>query len=74
MAELTGCLTFAVVVISEFIASPTADLSLATERALCVDASLSSPTVAGSQQTLIDVCTFTNRDFLIGLVFLAIDV
>lgn len=48
-------LTFAVVVVSEFIASPTADLSLATERALCVDTTLSSLTVAGSQQTLVNI-------------------
>lgn len=48
-------LTFAVVIISEFVTSPTANLSLATEGALCVDAPLSSTTVAGTQQTLIDV-------------------
>lgn len=48
-------LTFAVVIISEFVASPTANLSLATEGALCVDTPLSSTTVAGTQQTLIDV-------------------
>lgn len=48
-------LTFAVVVVSEFVARPTADLSLATERALCVDAALPSSAVAGSQQALVDI-------------------
>ena len=49
------CLTIAIVVVSEFIACPTADLPLAAEGALCVDAALSSPTVATSQQALVDV-------------------
>lgn len=53
------CLTliniFAIVAVSEFIAGPTADFSLATERALCVDTTLSPLTVAGSQQTLVDI-------------------
>lgn len=49
-------LTLAVVVVCELISGPTADLSLAAERALRVDATLSYPTVAGSQQTLVDVC------------------
>lgn len=48
--------TFAVVAVSELISCSTADFSLATERALRVDATLSSPTVAGSHQTLVDVC------------------
>lgn len=48
---------FAIVVVSEFISSPAADLSLTTEGALCVDTTLSSPTVAGSQQTLVDILT-----------------
>lgn len=39
----------AIVAVSEFVASAAADLSLATERAHCVDAALSCPTVAGSQ-------------------------
>lgn len=47
----------AIVAVGEFIACPAADLSLAAERALCVDTALSSPTVAGSQQTLVDVLT-----------------
>lgn len=54
-ASLTLINVFAVVVVSEFIASTAADLSLATERALCIDTTLSSATVAGSQQTLIDI-------------------
>lgn len=56
-ASLTLINIFAIVVVSEFIASPTADLSLATERALSVDTALAPPTVAGSQQTLIDILT-----------------
>lgn len=48
---------FAVVVVCEFIAGPTADLSLTAERALCVDAALSSSTVTGSKQTLVDILT-----------------
>lgn len=48
---------FAVVGVGEFIAGPTADLSLATKRALCVDTTLSGSTVTDSQQTLIDVLT-----------------
>lgn len=48
-------LTFAVVVVSEFVARPTADFSLATERAVCVDAALPSTAVAGSQQALVDI-------------------
>lgn len=55
--SLTFINIFTVVVVREFIASPTADLSLATKRALRVDAALSSPTVAGSQQTLVDILT-----------------
>lgn len=55
--SLTLINVFAIVVVSEFIACPTADLSLATERAFSVDATLSSPTVAGSQQTLVDILT-----------------
>lgn len=55
--RLTLINIFAVVAVSEFIASPTADLSLATERAVCVDTALSGPTVAGSQQTLVDILT-----------------
>lgn len=46
---------FAVVVVGEFVAGPTADLSLAAERALRVDTALSSPTVAGAEQTLVDI-------------------
>lgn len=48
-------LTVAFVALSEFIAGPTADLSHAAERALRVDATLTSLTVAGSQETLIDI-------------------
>lgn len=55
--SLTLINIFTIVVVSEFIASPTADLSLATERALCVDTALSCSTVAGSQQTLVDILT-----------------
>lgn len=56
-AGLTLINIFAVVVVGEFVAGPTADLSLAAERALCVDTALSRPTVAGSQQTLVDIIT-----------------
>lgn len=55
------CLTLinilAVVVVCEFIASPTADLSLAAEGALQVDASFSCSTVTGPKQALIDILT-----------------
>lgn len=56
-ASLTFIYIFAVVGVSEFIASPTADFSLATKRALCVDTALSRSTVTDSQQTLVDVFT-----------------
>lgn len=54
-ASLTLIDIFAIVVVSELVSSPTADLSLAAERALCVDATLSSATVARSQQTLVNI-------------------
>lgn len=60
--------TFAIVVVSEFIASPTADLSLATKWALCVDATLSSPTVAGSQQTLVDIWGCTKAEIFFSTI------
>lgn len=56
-ASLTLVNIFAVVVISEFVAGPTADLSLTTERALCVDTTLPPPTVACSQQAFVDILT-----------------
>lgn len=56
-ASVTLINIVAVVVVGEFVAGPTADLSLATERALRVDAALSPPTVTGPQQTLVDIFT-----------------
>lgn len=47
--------TFAVVAFGELVAGPAADLSHAAERTLGVDATLSPPTGAGSQQALVDV-------------------
>lgn len=55
--SLTLIDVFAVVVVSEFITGTTADLSLAAERTLCVDTTLSSAAVASSQQTLVDILT-----------------
>lgn len=61
--SLTLINIFAIVAVSELITCPTADLSLATERALCVDAALSSPAVCGSQQTLVDIFTAASVRF-----------
>lgn len=62
-------LTFAVVVVGEFVARPTADLSLATERALCVDAALPSSAVAGSQQALVDIWEKRKIIFILSHLF-----
>lgn len=52
---LTAPLTFAVVVVGEFVAGAAADLSLAAEGALRVDAALAHATVDGAHQTLVDI-------------------
>lgn len=62
-ASLTLIYIFAVIAFSELVAGPTADLSNAAERALGVDATLSTPTVTGSQQALVDVLTATSIGF-----------
>lgn len=62
-------LTFAVVVVSEFVARPTADFSLATERAVGVDAALPSSAVAGSQQALVDVWEKRKIIFVLSHLF-----
>ena len=48
--------TLTVVGVCELVARPTADLPLAPEGALGVDAALPSATVTGAQQTLVYVC------------------
>lgn len=62
-ASLTFINIFAVVAVSEFVAGPTADLSLASERTLSVDTTLSSPAVTGPHQTLVDIFTALSIGF-----------
>lgn len=60
-AIMCTCLTlvniFAVVVVCELIARATADLSLAAEGTICIDAALSPAAVMRAKQTLIDIFT-----------------
>lgn len=51
--------TFAVVGVRQFVAGSAADLSLAAERTLGVDAALAQSAVAGAQPALVDVCGIT---------------
>lgn len=50
-----ACHTFAVIVLRELIASPTATVSLAAERAHCIDTGLSEPAVVLTHDTFVDV-------------------
>lgn len=48
---------FAVIVLGELIASPTAAVSLATERAHCIDAGFSKPAIVAARDAFIDIFT-----------------
>lgn len=47
--------TFAVIILCELIASPTAAVPLAAERAHCVDAGFSQPAVMAACDAFIDI-------------------
>lgn len=55
MCRLEACYTFAVIVLRELIASPTATVSLAAERAHCIDTGLSKPAVVVAHDAFIDI-------------------
>lgn len=50
-----ACFTFAVIVLCELIASPTAAVTLAAERAHGIDAGLSKPAIVASGDAFVDV-------------------
>lgn len=53
--RLRACHTFAVIVLCELIASPTAALSLAAERAHSIDAVFSKPAIVAARDAFIDI-------------------
>lgn len=53
--QLGACRTFAVVIFCELIASSAAAVTLAAERAHCIDASFSEPAVLAALDALVDV-------------------
>lgn len=53
--RLGACRTFAVVVLCELIASSAAAVTLAAERAHCIDAGFSEPAVLAALDALIDI-------------------
>ena len=55
VCRLRACYTFAVIVLCEFIASPTAAVSLAAERAHRIDAGLSEAAVVVARDAFIDI-------------------
>lgn len=55
VSRLGACYTFAVIVLRELIASPTAAVALAAERAHCIDARFSQPAVLAALYAFIDI-------------------
>lgn len=53
--DLDGSCTFAVIILCELIASPTAALPLAAERAHCIDAGFSQSAVMAACDAFIDI-------------------
>lgn len=53
--DLDESCTFAVIVLCELIASPTAAVPLAAERAHCIDAGFSQPAVMAACDAFIDI-------------------
>lgn len=53
--RLGACRTFAVIVLCELIASSAAAITLAAERAHCIDAGFSEPAVLAALDALIDI-------------------
>lgn len=53
--DLYVSFTFAVIILCELIASPTAAVPLAAERAHCVDAGFSQPAVMAAGDAFIDI-------------------
>lgn len=53
--DLDVSFTFAVIILCELIASPTAAVPLAAERAHCVDAGFSQPAVMAAGDAFIDI-------------------
>lgn len=53
--DLDVSCTFAVIILCELIASPTAAVPLAAERAHCIDAGFSQPAVMAACDALIDI-------------------